>query len=239
MDVFADELCTKVKCIVSVFINKPESFYREDDEMIINSKTTPEVIVFFNFRFGSFGFLDFGRESTTRSLNVGLYDVIAAFKWIKQEVYSFGGDPNRIAILSFGDFASSMIQYLLSSTEAEQLPLSRLVLVDPRPILKPHSNLILTNRLLENLDCLKGANNELMNTDDQFVCLRMKSTKTIVDATSNFQDFRAQSDTNLLNARSYMDLLKKAWKISTIYMISHKDAPFASDYNKTVKQVVP
>ncbi|WP_183575289.1 carboxylesterase/lipase family protein [Mucilaginibacter sp. X5P1] len=59
------------------------------------------VTITINYRLGAFGFLYMGDvdKRYAQSGNCGVLDVIAALKWIKQNITSFGGDPNRITIM--------------------------------------------------------------------------------------------------------------------------------------------
>lgn len=67
------------------------------------------VMVTFNYRVGPFGFFSHP-ELTAESPhgasgNQALADSIAAFKWLKENVASFGGDPNNITL--FGESAGA------------------------------------------------------------------------------------------------------------------------------------
>ena len=69
------------------------------------------VFVSINYRVGVFGFLahpELTKESGYgASGNYALLDMIAALKWVKQNIASFGGDPNQVTIAgqSAGAFA--------------------------------------------------------------------------------------------------------------------------------------
>lgn len=82
------------------------------------------VFVSFNYRLGIFGFIDFsevpGGESCPDTLNLGLLDQIAALKWIRENIASFGGDPDRITVLGFESGASSIL-LLAASGQAKGL----------------------------------------------------------------------------------------------------------------------
>ncbi|SDS00629.1 para-nitrobenzyl esterase [Mucilaginibacter mallensis] len=59
------------------------------------------ITITINYRLGAFGFLYMGDvgKRYAQSGNCGVLDVIAALKWIKQNITSFGGDPNRVTIM--------------------------------------------------------------------------------------------------------------------------------------------
>jgi para-nitrobenzyl esterase len=59
------------------------------------------VTITINYRLGALGFLYMGDvdKRYAQSGNCGVLDVIAALKWIKQNIASFGGDSNRVTIM--------------------------------------------------------------------------------------------------------------------------------------------
>lgn len=59
------------------------------------------VTITINYRLGVFGFMYLGDidKRYAESGNNGLLDVVAALKWIKQNINLFGGDPNRVTIM--------------------------------------------------------------------------------------------------------------------------------------------
>lgn len=73
------------------------------------------VFVSFNYRVGVFGFLshpELSKESAYNSSgNYALLDMIAALKWVQQNIASFGGDPSRVTIAgqSAGAFAVNFL----------------------------------------------------------------------------------------------------------------------------------
>ncbi len=64
------------------------------------------VLVTFNYRVGPFGFMahpELSREADGSSGNYGLLDMIAALRWVQDNIAKFGGDPHRVTI--FGESA--------------------------------------------------------------------------------------------------------------------------------------
>eukprot|EP01084_Bolivina_argentea_P140230 246594_1 len=84
------------------------------------------VYVSINYRLGSLGFLNneaiYNEDANFKSYggSNGLYDQITALKWVKQNIASYGGDPNQIQI--FGESAGSLsVCMLLTSPLATGL----------------------------------------------------------------------------------------------------------------------
>lgn len=81
------------------------------------------VLVTINYRLGVFGFLasdDLVKESEGHAGNYGLMDMVAALRWVKQNIASFGGDPGNVTI--FGESAGSFaVSTLLAVPDARGL----------------------------------------------------------------------------------------------------------------------
>lgn len=75
-----------------------ESLVREGDIVFVN----------FNYRLGALGYLDFTRFSTpdrTFESNLGLRDQVAALEWVRDNIRTFGGDPDNVTL--FGESAGA------------------------------------------------------------------------------------------------------------------------------------
>jgi len=92
------------------------------------------VIVTFNIRLNIFGFLAHPALSAesphASSGNYGLLDQAEAFAWIRRNIASFGGDPDRVTF--FGQSAGATVgMLLLSSPMITRLPYDRAIFQSP------------------------------------------------------------------------------------------------------------
>ncbi|MGI4831821.1 MAG: carboxylesterase/lipase family protein [Janthinobacterium lividum] len=82
------------------------------------------LVVSFNYRLGIFGFLahpELAKESPSHaSGNYGFLDQIAALRWLKKNIASFGGDPDNITIFGAGS-GSISVSALMASPLARGL----------------------------------------------------------------------------------------------------------------------
>lgn len=79
------------------------------------------VLVSINYRLGALGYMahpELSKESADNvSGNYGLLDQIAALRWVRQNIASFGGDARNVTI--FGESAGALsVEYLLASPAA-------------------------------------------------------------------------------------------------------------------------
>jgi para-nitrobenzyl esterase len=85
------------------------------------------VYVSLNYRLGALGFLDFSSLDDGSDIggapfdtNVGLRDILAALRWVQQNIAAFGGDPGNVTL--FGESAGAgCVTTLLTSPAAEGL----------------------------------------------------------------------------------------------------------------------
>ena len=85
-------------------------------------ENNPEVIyITVDYRLGLMGFIDFvnsglaGAEDFKDSGNLGNLDILQSLKWLKENIASFGGDPDNITL--FGQSSGSACISLLMSME--------------------------------------------------------------------------------------------------------------------------
>lgn len=68
---------------------------------------------------GIFGFPIGQDAKTNKAGNLGLHDQIAGFRWVKEHIASFGGDPNRVT--GFGESAGAISLSYLMFNETQDL----------------------------------------------------------------------------------------------------------------------
>lgn len=74
------------------------------------------VLVTFNYRLGTLGFLSTGEKEAPG--NNGLKDQVQVLKWVKQNIESFGGDPNSVTIMGYSAGAISVVLHMVSPMSA-------------------------------------------------------------------------------------------------------------------------
>jgi para-nitrobenzyl esterase len=81
------------------------------------------VVVTVNYRLGALGFLDLSSFNGARrrfDSNIGLHDVLAALRWVRDNIAAFGGDPQKVTL--FGESAGAgIVTTLLAVPAAEGL----------------------------------------------------------------------------------------------------------------------
>merc|ERR1712106_359378 len=77
------------------------------------------IVVTINYRLGALGLLTFGNNIV--SGNMGLKDQALAIQWVKQNIESFGGNPNQITIFGESSGGMSVHAQVLSPWNYEQI----------------------------------------------------------------------------------------------------------------------
>jgi para-nitrobenzyl esterase len=95
------------------------------ERLSYGNKLAPEglVLVSIAYRLGPFGFLahpDLTREKGNGSGNYGLFDSLAALRWVKANITQFGGDPARVTIMG-GSSGALTVGLLAAAPQAKGL----------------------------------------------------------------------------------------------------------------------
>ncbi|XP_062534697.1 esterase B1-like [Armigeres subalbatus] len=81
------------------------------------------IVVTLNYRLGPLGFLSF--PSAGIAGNAGLKDQLLVFKWVKENIAQFSGDPNNVTV--FGESAGSISAYLHYLSENSSKYFNRII----------------------------------------------------------------------------------------------------------------
>ncbi|KAF6790735.1 carboxylesterase family protein [Colletotrichum sojae] len=98
----------------------------------------PVIAVSINYRVGGFGFLASREVVAAGVANIGLFDQRLALKWIRENISTFGGDPDAVTI--WGDSAGGErrgLQRWLSSGRLRRRQRRALPRCDPRERQRP------------------------------------------------------------------------------------------------------
>lgn len=79
----------------------------------------PVIFVSVNYRMGPWGFLGGSAIGAEESTNAAMYDAINAFKWIRENIAAFGGDPTRVTAFGTSSGAQLIGHLALSDTFKE------------------------------------------------------------------------------------------------------------------------
>lgn len=118
------------------------------------------IVVSVSYRLGLFGFLG-GDES--RPANLGLFDIIEALKWIRNNIKSFGGNPENITLLgqsSGGDAVAHLM--IAEGTEG----LFQRVIIQSAPLGFRHKRRKMSSELFRKTEHLKNETDVLKMMED-------------------------------------------------------------------------
>ncbi len=161
------------------------------------------VVVTINYRLDAFGFLalpSLAAEDANHSTgNYGMADQIAALKWVRDNIASFGGDPNQVTI--FGESAGGVsVCNLLASKPAAGLFQRGIIESGACDMVGPlDQGFEQGKRLAESRGCAEA---------DPLPCLRAKSGQELLKTKGSGFKATARIDGYVLEA-SPIELLKK------------------------------
>jgi carboxylesterase type B len=86
------------------------------------------VFVALNYRLGIFGWLS-GDDGVTR--NSGLLDQKLALEWVQQNIYLFGGDPDRVTVMGESAGGGSIMHHITACGDGERAPFQQAIMQSP------------------------------------------------------------------------------------------------------------
>ena len=91
------------------------------------------LLVTINYRLGVLGFMDFSFLDDSFDSNCGLWDTLAALRWVHENIEAFGGDPDNITIC--GQSAGGVSVCLLSMNDEARKYIKRGIMMSGIPTL--------------------------------------------------------------------------------------------------------
>jgi len=139
------------------------------------------LVVTLNYRLGVFGFLDLTGMGTGREqfdTNVGLRDILAALRWVRDNIAAFGGDPARVTL--FGESAGAgIVTALLAVPQAEGLFGAAIAQSSPATSVYEHERAQrVTHLVLDHLGIAAADAEQLRKVDIRSL---ISATKKVVD----------------------------------------------------------
>ncbi|KPM06717.1 esterase-like protein 3, partial [Sarcoptes scabiei] len=134
------------------------------------------ILVTFNYRIGVLGFLSTGNE--TVGGNWGLYDQLLVLQWVRSNIESFRGDPNKVTLFGQGAGASSAIIHLLSPLSAGLI--HRVIAQSGSPLCSwsmQYNPEIIAKDLAKRMGCMKQK-----FTQESIECLRRAKMSDLIKA---------------------------------------------------------
>lgn len=166
----SDKLKTVMVWIYGGGFKSGSANYDETDGRVL-SALGDVVVVTFNYRVGALGFLDM--ENRVFSGNQGLYDAVEAITWIRDNIKSFGGDPNNITL--FGHYSGAVMIGLLMVSENTKQYFKRAILQSGSPLFQDFfdgKNTKTSEMFSNGIGC--------ESEENKIECLRSKSVEDIL-----------------------------------------------------------
>ncbi len=145
------------------------------------------VYVSFNYRLGALGYLDMSRYGTRQQPfenNLGLRDQVAALRWVRENIRSFGGDPNRVTV--FGESAGGNAVTTLMATPSARGLFARAIAQSAPPD-AVYAPVITGQWAAEFVGFLRGRVAEPLSSADTSDLLRRAAASDLVAAALSLQ----------------------------------------------------
>ena len=136
------------------------------------------VVVTINYRVGSLGFLDLSVEESPG--NQGLYDILTAITFVKNNAQNFGGNANSITL--FGSYSGAISIGILITSPMTRGLVTRAILQSGSPLFQEYfadKNIKTSEVFLRDVGC-----SNCFDLKQKFTCLRSKSTIEILNVQS-------------------------------------------------------
>ncbi|KAI1475178.1 alpha/beta-hydrolase [Daldinia eschscholtzii] len=158
-----------------------------DPDNLIKLSTSiekPIIYVSLNYRLSIFGFANLPSLRNEKSLNVGMRDQRAGFQWIKDNIASFGGDPDSITAFGLSSGGTFISLQVLAYGGEKGVPFTKAWAMSGPPgtalnITKDASQ-IHTVAVAKELGCLTGNGNDILK------CLREVPMDKLIETAMDY-----------------------------------------------------
>lgn len=148
------------------------------------------VVVTFNYRLGSLGFLAYKEGTDDLEGNYGFLDQQLALNWVKTNISAFGGDPGNVTL--FGESAGAMSVGLHMGSAPDSKNLFRTAIMESNPYALPYKTLAEARNLgqtyatkylkCDGVDCMRGKSlKEILTTQDSMAATLPLSLEKLED----------------------------------------------------------
>ena len=122
------------------FLGSGDRSYYDPSTLLAQAieKDRPIVYVSANYRLGAHGFFhSTARDGHAIPENNGLADQVILFRWIKENIRGFGGDPNNVTLMGQSAGAESVSLHNLVKSNATTKPYRRSIMLSGSPMCMP------------------------------------------------------------------------------------------------------
>ncbi|KAK3583366.1 hypothetical protein CHS0354_038985 [Potamilus streckersoni] len=134
------------------------------------------IVVTVNYRLGVLGFLSTGDAYAPG--NYALYDLLAIFSWIKDNIGAFSGDKDRVTLFGHGHGAALVNLFLFSNMAANETYFHRVILQSGSALSSWATSVnpvLCSRRLAQNINCTG-----YIDTSELLNCLKSKPLEELV-----------------------------------------------------------
>ncbi|CAP25392.2 Protein CBG04745 [Caenorhabditis briggsae] len=229
-NVFTNEYCLEKKnCSVMIAIHGGgflfESASAFNPEILINNfvgQNRNIVVVSLNYRLGAFGFGHLAGDVGER--NLGLFDILAGVKWVRQEIHSFGGNKHRITLMGHSAGAGLVALFSISPL-TKGLIHQQIVMSGPLTNLSKKSNYKAMTKVTQIVGCLPEDVGFEPLSKVQLKKVSVKSIKKEAVILIAYSCLRSKSAQEILDAEMFV------MRDTTYYFgAPHVDGEFIIDY---------
>ncbi|KAG7095883.1 hypothetical protein E1B28_006572 [Marasmius oreades] len=153
-----------------------------DGSFLIEQLNQGVILIVMQYRLGLFGFLAGDEVKKIGALNAGLLDQAFAFRWVREHISKFGGDPEQVTIWGKSAGADSVLQHVIAE-DGETKPQLFRAAIASSPFLptqykyNDRNPRTLYNQVVEQTNCAFSA--------DSLACLRKADTQALQAANMN------------------------------------------------------